>query len=228
MKYILILLSYFVSIHSAMAAGINCTKVKANSSAVEKAICKESKLTAIDHELGSLFENLGKQVTGEQRDLLLQTQKFFIIERNHCQNQDTSKGEFRSLVKKCIEEKYQSRIAALKDLKDSSDSFSILTRDLTFFDVPFVKAHGMKLVGKTIRVAGSLSLEGKKPGSPAPVKGIIKDEKDTVPVVFKSMPDSQAEFLERNKPFGHHEVIVDQENGKVILRVSSILGQKLP
>lgn len=158
---------------------------------------------------------------------MTQTQKFFLKERNDCQNQLDSQNDFRSRVKDCIEEKYRRRIAVLKEVKDDSDHFSLFTRDLDFVDLHFLKIHGMKLLGRTLRVPGTLVLDIAGPNSQTRLRGSLKDKGSVLPVVFKSMPASQAEFLDQKKPFAHHEATLDQENAKLILRVSSILGQAL-
>lgn len=227
MRNVIVFVVCLMTTLSLFAAGIDCRKMSEKSPIVEKEICGQSNLRILDTEVSKIFDELKKQLRGEQRDLLIQTQRFFLRERNKCQNQDTQKGDFRTLIRKCIELKYQSRSNALKNIKNAPDSFLLLVKGIESFDVKFIKVYGSRLIGQTVSVVGTLLLDEAKSGSHRRIRGLIKDQGVTLPVIFTAMPPSQAEFLDQKKPFSHHEGMIDTENNQIVIRITSLLGTKL-
>lgn len=217
---------YFLFSVSSSFAEINCKG--ARLSLVEKEICANPKLMALDADILTEFERAKTRLSGDSLELLTETQKFFLQTRNICdRNQDRSKN---ANILLCIEKVSKDRSLGLKNAEPNNDLFDSLTLNIRYTDVPFILKYGKRLVGKTMRVWGILILNPEKDVSGNRLTGFIASEhlKEKVPVEFKSMTPPQAEFLDKNQPASHHEAKIEFKGGKTTLRLSSILGKELP
>jgi len=82
---------------SAQAATFDCDKA---SSFAEKVVCSDSRITAMDDELGALYKLA--LASSPQKDALKADQKAWLASRDQCQDSN------------CIMKAYSDRIAALK------------------------------------------------------------------------------------------------------------------
>jgi uncharacterized protein len=93
----------FVLMPSARAAAFDCNKA---STFAEQAVCSDSRLTAMDDELGRLYK--AALASSPQKEALKTDQKAWLASRDRCKDSD------------CIMKAYSDRIAALKGTANPS------------------------------------------------------------------------------------------------------------
>jgi len=97
MRTIATLLLCLVLMPSARAATFNCDKA---STFAEKVVCSDSRITAMDDELGRLYK--AALASSHEKEALKAEQKAWLASRDRCQDSN------------CIMKAYSDRIAALK------------------------------------------------------------------------------------------------------------------
>ena len=93
------------------AASFDCAAATLTS--VERAVCADEALSALDSELSSNYSALRSQATGEEKMRLVSEQKAWIAQRNRCGNTE------------CFREAYQKRIAELAPAPSSAQASGV-------------------------------------------------------------------------------------------------------
>lgn len=214
----------------AWSSGINCTKA---SSLDEKTICAHPDLLQLDRNLSSVFEQIKSKSSGENLSILKETQRFFLKERHDCSNQDSFDPEHEALIRNCVKQALTNRLAVFATFPGDPYFYQELVKQVEFTEPPFFRRYAKLLVGKRIKVFGSLVLLDEKKPSAKRLKGQIVDApklKGALPIAveFTGMHESTAMFLDRNQPISHHEGEVVKQGDQFVLRVDNVLGQELP
>ncbi len=91
---------------SVMATGpsYDCDKVEANS--IEKMVCKDNDLSALDRKLSIIYSAAVKKATNEHPPILKAEQRGWIKGRNECWKAEDKHA--------CVQDEYQHRIAELQ------------------------------------------------------------------------------------------------------------------
>ena len=88
----------------AESPSFDCRKVKDGS--IEKMICDDSELAALDRKLAEVYAAASKKAVNEHPPVLRAEQRGWIKGRNECWKRDDKRG--------CVEEHYRLRIAELQ------------------------------------------------------------------------------------------------------------------
>lgn len=194
-------------------ASVDCSGVR--TGAAEREQCASQDLRRLAARIDDLTSQLERTLTGRDREALIDTELPFVRQRNDCQNRDSGLHE-------CVEQVLRHRFDALSAASAKPSSILTEVTQYTFLDVPFVLRWGSGLVGKRVRVWGSMTLS---PG-PTPAKrtrGVIRDGAETgahrsLEATFRTMNEDRADsFYDAKQPVTYWEGTVARVGGRFVL-----------
>ena len=188
----------------AMALAIDCANPEEPA---DRAICGHPELRKQNDEIESLTAGL------KAKAIVQDTVTPFLRQRNNCSNET---GD----VAGCVQKVQSQRLAALRKGEEKE-----LLGQAYFIDVPFLWKYWGDLEGRKLAVYGCLSLTDATPRVHAELES---ENQPVVQVLFKSMPEQTAEFLDDQRPCAHWVVTVRKEGGKLLLFADEVLGNRLP
>jgi hypothetical protein len=196
-------------------ASIDCGKDRLTGA--QRETCASPALIQQTAEIDQLTLRLEMQLTGRDRQILLDTEGPFIVERNNCQNA-------RPAVRECVERVLGQRSTGLTAALSSPSSIVEEISKYTFLGPQFFEKYGDQLVGHRVHVFGCMVLE---PGADAAKRtrgfisdGCTKSDGPFVLVLFDRMDETSAQFFDSKAPATHWEGMVERHDREVILTVS--------
>lgn len=213
MQLILILASCTVVFAAGLDAAVDCAHADGPA---EQAICAKPQLRALNQEVDRLTANL--KLTGENAEILADTQMPFVRQRNDCANHDPE-------IEACVQKVLAQRVELLRHAAVDPNAIREAIRQANFVDIGFVWRYWPELLGRKVSVFGCIALEDNAPRTHATLE---TENQPPVPVLFKSMPEGTAEFLDDQKPCSHWGVTVRKNGAKFVLFADDVLGNPLP
>ncbi len=183
----------------------------------ERMICETPSLLQIQREIEQLTQQARAQLSGQNRDAIVDTELPFLVDRNACQ---TNVSQTRN----CIESTLRHRREALRLALQSPASSRAELAQYTSFDVSFVLKYGQLLVGRRVSVFGCMMLA---PGARPEVRlqGRLRSSCESaapfVPVVFKAMDETRARFFDSKMPTAYWNGTVADRNGRPTLLIEA-------
>lgn len=184
----------------------------------QEAICRQPKLLALYRNVEEKTRRLESKLSGRNLYALQDTQRSFFRALN-CSGRD-------KLVA-CAREKITRRLALLERTETMPDAILEAVTEGGAIDGPYFAHFGQDLIGRKLSVFGCVNLGDEGQPAAERIHAVLKDGSATVPVLFKSMTASQAEFLDEKKPCAHWGGTVEQRDGKIVLYAEDILGAPL-
>jgi uncharacterized protein len=212
-----------------LCAKVDCTaKVL---SVVDREICTQPELGRLDREVDQLSRQMNAELKGAEAEILADSEMPFERTRNGCQNQDTSNAGYPERVRDCIRRVLTDRLNTLKDAQSVPASIRRAILQYTYLDVPFVRKYGAELVGRRVSVFGCIVL-GHGGDAARRIHAVIEESPDRkgkpIVVLFKSMNERMAEFLDEKRPCAHWGGTLQRRDGELVLFAEDVLGQPLP
>ena len=207
MRYLLLLLP-------TLLYGVDCAHPE---NSAEKTLCSNPELRARDQEIGAQSAALKSKLSGENAAILADTEMPFLRERNNCSNQ--------SEIAACLAKVLAGRQELLHRTQTEPDAIRAAIAQANYIDVGFVWKYWPRLVGRDVSVYGCLMLDDPAPRTHAMLE---TENQRAVPVVFKSMPEEIADFLDDQKPCAHWRVQVRRQADAFVLFADEVLGRPLP
>ena len=220
-----ILLSFSTT---GICGSIDCSK---SVLVVEKSICKNADLLSLDNDVGEKYSKLRRTLDKDSGTLLKAGQKFWLRERNDCQNVRRKDEPYFTAVYKCLSERMSSRNSYLDTLLRDNTLLNKNHSLYRFIDPWYFERYKEEYIGKRVSIFGFVQLlHFKNPKIDRRIGQIIGNDpnKTKVKIVFKSMPDTNYYFLKEKNPISYWDGTVQIVNDEVILYAEDILGQKLP
>jgi hypothetical protein len=194
-------------------AAVDCSSKRLGLA--ERETCASPELARLTARVDDLTARLERELTGRDREALVDTEAPFVKQRNHCQNT-------RSGVHMCVERVLRHRLDALSAAATSPAAILAETTRYTYLDVPYLLKWGRGLVGRRVGVWGCMTLApGPTPASR--IHGTIRDcpagpGARSLPAVFKSMSQTRATwFYDAKKPAAYWEGTVEWREGRLVL-----------
>jgi uncharacterized protein len=207
MRYLVLL------ILPALLYGVDCSKPENN---VESAICTVPQLRALDQQMEKESATLRTKLNGENAAILADSEMPFLRQRNDCSNEAEVPG--------CVQKVLTQRVELLTRAKADPNAIRQAIGQAYYIDIGFLWKYWRQLVNRKLSVFGCLM-----PDDNEKTHAMLETENQTpVPVVFKSMPDEIAEFLDDQKPCSHWLVTVRKDGDKFLLSADDVLGRPLP
>lgn len=175
--------------------------------AIDCEVCKTPELRRQNDDIERLTAGL------KANAIVQDTVTPFLRQRSNCSNDADD-------VAGCVR-KIQAQRLALLQKPDTKE----LLAQAYFIDLRFLWKYWGDLLGHKLAVFGCLSLTDATPHVHAELEG---ENQPAVNVLFKSMPQPTADFLDDQKPCAHWVVTVRKEGGKVLLYADDVLGNPLP
>ncbi|HEY3841587.1 MAG TPA: hypothetical protein VGL72_33685 [Bryobacteraceae bacterium] len=198
----------------ALLYGIDCASPE---NSAEQTICTHPDLRSADAEIEHQTAALKSKLSGENAAILTDTQMPFLRERDDCSND--------SDVPACI----HKVLAARSDLLNRAQSDPNVVREalahVRYIDIGFLWKYWGQLVNRKLSVYGCILLDDATPRTHAVLE---TENQHSVPVVFKSMTEEIADFLDDQKPCAHWLVTIRKQAGKFELYSDDVLGRPLP
>jgi hypothetical protein len=214
-----------------LAGAVDCTRLSDHASVVETEVCAAPDLQQVDHEIDELSARLEMTLTGMDKEALIDTERPFLRTRNACQNQ--APPDSRARVRACVERVLLERRNMLTAALSSPTSVRNAVVQYAYIDGPFFRKYGDALVGGRVQIFGCMVL-APAPTWAARIHAAINDSSCTdsggpsVTVLFKSMNESQAFFLDTKTPTAYWQGAVERRDGQLVLFVEDVLGMPLP
>jgi uncharacterized protein len=194
----------------AMVFATNCAHPE---NSAETAVCSHADLKTKDQDIERQTASLKTRLSGENAAILTDTELPFLRQRNNCSNE--------SDIPACLEKVLSQRL----DLLTRPNAIQEAIAQAYYIDIGFLWKYWPQLVGRKLSVFGCLSLDD----GPAKTHATLETENQKpVAVVFKSMTDEIADFLDDQKPCSHWLVTVRKESDKPVLFGDEVLGRPLP
>jgi uncharacterized protein len=198
----------------ALAYGINCAHPE---NSAETAVCSHADLKTKDQDIERQTASLKTRLSGENAAILADTEMPFLRQRNDCSNE--------SDIPACLATVLSKRLDLLTRAQQDAAAIHDALGQAYYIDIGFLWKYWPQLVGRKLSVFGCLSLDD----GPAKTHATLEtDNQKPVAVVFKSMTEEIADFLDDQKPCSHWLVTVRKESDKPVLFGDEVLGRPLP
>jgi uncharacterized protein len=207
MRWLLILLP-------TLAYAIDCAHPE---SSAEQTVCTTPSIRALDQDIERQTAALKSKLPGENAAILADTELPFLRQRNNCSNESDVPG--------CLTKVLSQRQDLLKRAQSDPNAIREAIAQSDYIDIGFVWKYWPQLVGRKLSVFGCLSLEEAAPRTHAELE---TENQKAVPVVFKSMTQEIADFLDDQRPCAHWLVTIRKQGDKFILYADDVLGRPLP
>ena len=183
----------------------------------EKTVCTTPALRAKNQAIERQSAELKLKLTAENAAILADTELPFLRQRNDCSNE--------SDIPACLEKTLSQRQDLLNRAQADPNAMRDALTEANYIDIGFLRKYWSLLVGRKVSVYGCIT-----PGETAPrIHAELETENQpAVPLLFKSMPDEIAEFLDDQKPCAHWLVTVRKQGDKFLLYADEVLGRPLP
>jgi uncharacterized protein len=183
---------------------------------VEKTICTRPDLLALDQQIEKESSALKTKLTGENAAILADSEMPFLRQRNDCSNE----SEIPACVQKVLTQRQDLLARSQADPKAIRQAIG----QAYYVDIGFLWKYWPQLVDRKISVFGCIM-----PDDNVKTHAVLETENQTsVPLVFKSMPEEIADFLDDQKPCSNWLVTVRKQGDKFILYADDVLGRPLP
>ncbi len=183
---------------------------------VEQAICGRPELHMLDERIGQESATLKSRLRGENGAILSDSELPYLTQRNNCSNE--------SEVLVCLQKVLAQRDALLTQAEADPSAIRQAIGQAYFIDIGFLWKYWPRLVDRKISVFGCLM-----PDDNEKTHATLETENQAaVPMVFKSMPEEIADFLDDQKPCSHWLVTVRKAGDKFVLYADDVLGRPLP
>jgi hypothetical protein len=232
-RWLLLIFSLLVGsvlIANAQTIAVDCARLSAQSSVVEKELCATPTLASLNDDIDGLSKRLKTTLTGADLEAIVDTEMPFIRERNNCQNQDASAPRYYARVRACVGRVLRERMDALTSAMSSPASIRNAVVRYEFIDGAFFRKYGTVLVGRHVHVFGCLILApGPNPASRvhAMIQDSCANSGSSVPVLFESMDETNASFLDAKMPTSWWGGTVERRDGNILLYAVDVLGRAL-
>jgi uncharacterized protein len=194
---------------------INCQRPE---NPAEKAVCTHSDLKGMDDEIARSTAALKSKLPAELGAILADTDLPFQRQRNDCSNDESD-------VAGCVTKVLKERLELLKRAESNPQAARDALGQVRYIDIGFLWKYWPQLAGKKLSVFGCLSLDDPAPRTRATLE---TENQKSVPVLFKSMPEPIADFLDDQKPCAHWLVEVRRQGDGPLLYADEVLGRPLP
>ena len=192
---------------------IDCKKPENN---VESTICTVPKFHALEQQIEKDSTAMKTKLTGENAAILADSEMPYLRMRNDCGNRADPPG--------CLQKVMTERADLLTQAQADPVAIREAIGQAYFIDIGFLRKYWLQLVDRQVAVYGCLM-----PDDVEKTRAMLETENQLpVPVVFKSMPDEIAEFLDDQKPCSHWLVTVRKDGDKFLLSADDVLGRPLP
>jgi uncharacterized protein len=183
---------------------------------VEKAICTHPDLRTLNQQIEQRSSVLKSKLTGENATIFFDSQMPFILQLNDCSNEVQVPG--------CIQRVLTQRRDLLTRAQQDPNTIREAIGQARYIDIEFLWKYWPQLVERKVSVYGCLMPDDKQK-----TRAMLETENQAaVPMVFKSMPDDVADFLDDQKPCSHWPVTVRKQGDKFILYADEVEGRPLP
>jgi len=183
---------------------------------VEKAICTHPDLQALHQQIEQQSSAVKSKLTGENAAIFSDSEMPFAIQLNDCSNEEQVPG--------CVQKVLTQRRDLLTRAQADPNAIREAIAQVHYIDIEFLWKYWQHLVDRKLSVYGCLMPDDKQK-----THAVLETENQAaVPLVFKSMPDEIAEFLDDQKPCSHWLVTVRKQGNKFILYADDVLGRPLP
>ncbi len=204
---------FLILLLPAMLHAVDC---KHQENTVDQAICRQPELRALDQQIEQYSAALKARLTGENAALLADSEMPFLRQRNNCSNE--------SEVPACVQKVLTERQDLLARAQADPNAIRQAIGQAYFIDIGFLWKYWPQLLDRKLSVFGCLM-----PDDEQKTRAMLETGNQTaVPLVFKSMPDEMAEFLDDQKPCAHWLVTVRKQGAKFVLYADDVLGRPLP
>ena len=204
----------FLLLLPTLLYGIDCASPE---NSAERTVCARPELKAKDEDIERQSVALKSKMTGENAAILADTTLPFLRQRDDCSNE--------SDVPACLGKILSERQDLLTRAQADPNTIRAGIAQVRYIDIGFLWKYWGQLLGRKLSVYGCLILEDAAPRTHAELE---TENQHAVPVLFKSMPEEIADFLDDQKPCGHWLVTVRKEGDKPILSADEVLGRPLP
>lgn len=192
---------------------INCRHATTRA---DQAICAAPELRAIDRQIDQQTATLKAKLDPADAAMLSDTDMPFQRERNNCSNHED--------VAPCVRNVLNARLAVLTRAASDPSVLREAIDRAKYIDIDFLWKYWPQLLGRRLFVFGCIL-----PDDNEKTRAVLETENHPpVPLLFKSMPEGTAEFLDDQKPCAHWTVTVRKEDGKLLLYADEVLGRPLP
>lgn len=212
MRFILLLLPTLVLALNCW--GIDCAHPE---NSAEKTVCTRPDLRAKDQDIEEKSATLKSKLSGENAAILADTSMPFLRQRDDCSNE--------SDIPACLGKILSERQDLLNRAQADPNAIRAAISQAHYVDIGFLWKYWAQLVDRKLSVYGCLQLEDAAPRTHAELE---TENQHSVPLVFKSMPEEIADFLDDQKPCAHWLVTVRKQGGKFDLYADDVLGRPLP
>jgi uncharacterized protein len=188
----------------------------APENSADKAICSHPELHALDQQIEQQSSTLKTKLTGENAEILSDSAMPFLRQRNDCSNEAEISG--------CVQKVLAQRADLLSQALADPNAIRQAIGQAYYIDIGFLWKYWRQLVDRKISVFGCIM-----PDDNEKTHAVLETEnQQSVPVVFKSMPEEIADFLDDQKPCSHWLVTVRKQGDKFFLYADDVLGRPLP
>jgi uncharacterized protein len=194
--------------------GIDCSH-PANSA--EQTVCAHSELRSRDQAIEQQTAALKAKLTGENAAILADAERPFLTLRDDCSNEPD--------VAACLGKVLADRQDLLHRTETDANAIRSALAQVRYIDIGFLWKYWGQLVGHKLSVYGCLILDDATPRTHAVLE---TDNQRSVPVLFKSMTEEIADFLDDQKPCAHWLITVRKDGDKFVLFGDEVLGRPLP
>lgn len=222
---------------------VHCEQLRENAGPVEKALCSNPDILRANNEIDILTTELERTLTGIDRDVLIDSERPFMVTRNGCINAPYKHGDIESLriaVRECVSRVLAGRKQVLVAAQSSPASIrTVVTQYADALSITTLLKYADLFVEKRVTVAGCMRLDaGMTPEARTTGRLLERCEVDArghaltdsgphVPVIFKSMNEGEASFLDNKMPFSWWKGMVQRDGATIRLFVNDILGNPL-
>ena len=198
----------------ALLYGIDCASPE---NSVEQTICTHPELRSADSEIEQQTAALKSRLSGENAAILIDTRMPFLRERNDCSNE--------SDIPACIHKVLAARSDLLNRAQSDPRAIREAITHVRYIDIGFLWKYWAQLVNRKLSVYGCILPDDATPRTHAVLE---TENQRSVPLVFKSMTEEIADFLDDQKPCAHWLVTVRKQGDKFDLYADDVLGRPLP
>ena len=183
----------------------------------ETAVCTHPELRARDQEIERQTSALKAKLTGENAAILSDTTMPFLRQRDDCSNDAD--------IPACLGKILSQRQELLNRAQADPNAMRQAIAQAYYIDIGFLWKYWPQLVDRKLSVYGCLILDDPAPRTHAVLE---TENQHSVPLVFKSMTEEIADFLDDQKPCAHWLVTVRKQGDTFILSADEVLGRPLP
>jgi hypothetical protein len=205
---------WIVLLSPALLYGIDCAHPE---NSAEKLVCTTPDLHAKQQDIDRQSAALKPKLTGEDAAILADSEMPFLRQRDDCSNQDD--------VRACVARILSARQDLLHRTQSDPAAIREAIAQSNYIDIRFLWKYWRQLLGRKLSVFGCISPGEEAPRTHAELE---MENQHPVPLLFKSMPEEIADFLDDQKPCAHWLVTVRKEKDSFILYADDVLGRPLP